>query len=104
MMINLTAKKARQITERSSQSFKRELIDDIESDIIRRASKGYKDVITTKFLHTESFSILKLNYREDIQNVKNQLVEAGYSVDVKETDISEGELGLDAVIDIKVSW
>ena len=105
-MFNLTADKARQITEESSQRLERDFLDEIESDILRNASKGYNEVTTTKFVHIESFSILKVKYREAIQKVKKQLVEAGYKVDVKETDISKSGLGADEVvkIEIKVSW
>lgn len=109
MMVNLKADRARQITERSSQSFNWKLLDfldEIESDILRNASKGYNEVTTTKFVHKESFSILKVKYREAIQKAKKQLVEAGYGVDVKETDISKSGFWADDVIKIsmKVSW
>ena len=42
----------------------------------------------------------------DVQNVQNQLVEAGYKVDVEEVDISEVDFGIlsDVRVDIKVSW
>ena len=105
-MFNLTADKARQITERSSQRFESELLDEIESDIIREASKGYNEVVTTKFLHTGSFTNLKIKYREDLQNLDNQLAEAGYKVDVKETAIGKFDFRVDANVKvvIKVSW
>ena len=100
-MINLTADKARQITEESSQIFKRELLDDIERDIKRGASKGYNEVDTTKFVH--SSSLLVEEYREVIHSVKNQLVKAGYKVDVRETDVSKF-VDNNVKIKIRVSW
>ena len=102
-MINLTADKARQVTEESRQIFKRELLDDIESGITRMANKGYKEVVTTKFLHAESHSLLVERYREDIQSVRNQLGKAGYKVDVRETDVSKF-VDDNVKIVIKVSW
>ena len=101
MMINLTADKARQVTEESSQLFKRELIDDIESGIIRMANKGYNEVATTKFVHSSSLLVEK--YREDVQSIKNQLVEAGYEVDVKETNVSKF-VDANVQVSIRVSW
>ena len=106
-MFNLTADKARQITEESSQRFKRELLDAVERDIKRGASKGYNEVVTTKFLHTRNFPTLKIKYREVLQNVQNRLAEAGYMVDVKETATNKIDFrGVDTVvkISIKVSW
>ena len=100
-MINLTADKARQVTEESSQSFKRELIDDIESDITHMASEGYNEVVTTKFVHNSSLLVEK--YREDVQSIKNQLVEAGYEVDVKETNVSKF-VDANIQVSIRVSW
>ena len=101
MMINLTADKARQVTEEGSQTFKRELIDRIESDIIYMASEGYNEVVTTKFVHSSSLLVEK--YREDIQSVKNQLVKAGYKVDVRENDVSKF-VDNNVKIKIRVSW